>query len=263
MPGGALANCLPRKNWTLRQERRGCGRSGGKEGKVQHIGKVLGSLGRGKAIPGLKIFEPEPAGLTAEEKREELRKSLRVSSLANTFDNFEPVAGTEAALAAFEALALGKTEWQMLLCYGGVGNGKTHLCEATAIALYKRGLFCRVLTMARIMRALKECMNPGSLTAYDELIERYCRCERLIVDDVGMGGSGSEWEWGQLEEIMAARYRERLFTILTTNRDLTELPERIPSRFLDPDIGRVVLNGSGDYRRLKGNNKGGEHTELA
>jgi len=228
---------------------------------MEHISKALRTLDRGEATRGPKISEPEPAGLMAEERREELRKSLRVSSLDNTFDNFEPVAGTKEALAAFEALASGKSDWVMLLCYGGVGNGKTFLCEATAIALYKRGLFCRVLTMARIMRALKECMRPDSLTAYDELVERYCRCEHLIVDDVGMGGSGSEWEWGQLEEIMAGRYRERLFTILTTNRDLAELPERISSRFLDPDIGRVVLNGSGDYRRLKGGNNGEKPTE--
>jgi len=176
---------------------------------------------------------------------------LGVSSLENTFDNFKPTQGTGMAFAAFRQLASGETEWRMLLCYGGVGNGKTHLCEATAIALYKRGFFCRVMTMARIMRALKECMRPDSLTAYDELIDRYCRCERLIVDDVGMGGSGSEWEFGQLEEIVVVRYRERLFTILTTNRDLTELPERIVSRFRDHDIGRVVLNSGEDYRRLK------------
>jgi len=213
---------------------------------MEHIGKVLGNLSRGKATQTQTFEEGE---LTLEEKREELRKSLGLSSLENTFENFKPVTGTEKALATFKALASSKAKWKMLLCYGGVGNGKTHLCEATAIALYKRGAFCRVLTMARIMRTLKECMNPGSLTAYEEMMDRYCRYSHLIVDDVGMGGSGSEWEWGQLEEIIVVRYRERLFTILTTNRDLTELPERIVSRFKDPDVGRVVLNQGDDYRR--------------
>lgn len=188
---------------------------------------------------------------TLEEKKEELRKSLGVASLDNTFENFKPAPGTSKALAAFKALASGKTRWKMLLCYGGVGNGKTHLCEATSITLYKRGGFCRVLTMARIMLALKQCMGPERITSYEELIDRYCRCSHLIIDDVGMGGSGSEWEYGQLEEIVVIRYRERLFTILTTNRDLTELPERITSRFQDPDVGRVVLNEGADYRKLK------------
>lgn len=216
---------------------------------MEHIGKVLGNLGREAHIPDLKTYETE---LSLEEKREELRKSLGVASLENTFENFKPVAGTRKALANFKALALGRTKWKMLLVYGGVGNGKTHLCEATAIALYKRHIFCRVLTMARIMRALKECIGPERSISRDELLDRYCRCGHLIVDDVGMGGSGSDWEYGQLEEIIVVRYRERLFTIMTTNRDLSELPERITSRFFDPNIGRVILNEGADYRRQKG-----------
>ena len=189
--------------------------------------------------------------LTQEEKREELRKSLGVTSLENTFANFKPAEGTQKALIAFSALASGETEWKMLLCYGGVGNGKTHLCEAAAIALYKRGLFARVSTMAVLMRALKECMHPEPHISYEELLNNYCHAERLIIDDVGMGGSGSEWEYGQLEEIIIARYRDRLFTILTTNRDISELPERITSRFYDPEVGRIILNQGADYRRQK------------
>lgn len=211
---------------------------------------MLGNLRREPNIPSQKTIEPEPE-LTPEERREELRKSLGVTSLENTFENFKPVAGTGKALAAFKALASGKAKWKMLLCYGGVGNGKTHLCEATAVALYKRGLFCRVLMMARMMGALKECMGPDRHISLEELKHNYCYADRLIVDDVGMGGSGSEWEFGQLEEIVTVRYRERLLTVLTTNRDLTELPERIVSRFRDPDVGMVVLNQGEDYRKLK------------
>ena len=184
-----------------------------------------------------------------------------MSSLENTFANFKPVKGTEKALAAFKALAEGLTKWKMLICYGGVGNGKSHLCEATVIALYKRGIFCRVLTMARIMGSLKGAMNPDAISPYHELLERYCRAERLIIDDVGMGSSDTDWAFGQLEEIVVARHREHLFTILSSNLDIKFnpehpnigfIPERIVSRFQDPDVGRVVLNEGADYRRLKG-----------
>lgn len=220
-------------------------------GELEQIGEALGNLSRGTNIASQKTIELEPGELTLEGEREELRRSLGVASLSNTFEKFKAVPGTQKALAAFKTLASGKAEWKMLLCYGGVGNGKTHLCEATAIALYKRGIFCRVLTMARIMRALKECMGSAALTSYDELLSNYCYAERLILDDVGMAGSGSEWEYGQLEEIIVVRYRESLFTIMTTNRDLSELPERIVSRFRDPSVGMVVLNEGADYRRLK------------
>ncbi len=193
------------------------------------------------------------------EKREELRKSLRVKSLENTFENLKPWAGTEEAVAAFKALVGGGTKWQMLLCYGGVGNGKTYFCEATAIELYKRGSFCSVLAMSTIMGALKSAINNdkhsrhgmGPWMPYDELLDRYCRCAYLIIDDVGMGGSGSIWEFGQLEEIIIARYRDNLFTIMTTNLDLTELPERVVSRFRDADVGRILLNSGADYRGNK------------
>lgn len=224
---------------------------------MEHIRNVFH---RETNIQNLRITNSGEVELTLEQKREELRKSLGVTSLENTFGNFQPVPGTEKALTAFEALASGKAEWKMLLCYGGVGNGKTHLCEATAIALYNRGLFCRVLTMARIMRTLKECIGPAVITSYDELLSNYCYADRLILDEVGMGGSGSEWEWGQLEEIIVMRYRERLFTILSSNLDIKAdpnnpnlpfIPERIVSRFGDPAVGRVVLNQGKDYRRKK------------
>ena len=223
---------------------------------MTHISEVLASLSREASTQSQKNSEPVPwhiyvplsVELTLEEKKERLRKSLGISSWNNTFESFRPVPGTEEALAAFKALAEGTANIPMLLCYGGVGNGKTHLAEAAVIALNQRGIFSRVMTMARMMRALKQCMRPDAQTAYDELIERYCRCGYLILDDVGMGGSGSEWEFGQLEEIVVARYRERLFTIMATNLDLKDLPERIVSRFQDPLIGTVVLNEGADYR---------------
>jgi DNA replication protein DnaC len=188
---------------------------------------------------------------STEDKPEELRRSLNVSSLNHTFENFEVLPGTAEAYKAFKALAEGQTDRPLLLCYGGVGNGKTHLCEAAIIALYKRGLFCRYLTMARLMRSLKAAMRTEAISSFDVLLERFCRSQRLVLDDVGMGGSGSEWEYGQLEEIVNERYRERLLTIMVTNRDLEELPERIVSRFSDPAVGVIVLNSGADYRRRK------------
>jgi len=108
--------------------------------------------------------------------------------------------------------------------------------------------------MATLMRGLKRTLGHEPTISYDDLLNSYCSNDRLILDDVGMGGSGSEWEYGQLEEIVVARYRERLFTIITTNRDLKELPERIVSRFSDPNVGRVILNTGKDYRIVRNGN---------
>ncbi len=191
---------------------------------------------------------------TPAQRRDELRSSLGISSWDNTFNTWKVSAGSQKAFSTIEALSSGKTPWQMVLCYGGVGCGKTHLCEATAIALYQRGIFCRVLVFAKVIRTLKQSMQKDATTSYDALLDRLCRCGHLIIDDVGAGMMGSEWEFSNLEEIVVSRYRDNLFTLLTTNLDEKQLPERIISRFKDPDRGRLVLNKAGDYRSLK--NKG-------
>ena len=140
----------------------------------------------------------------------------------------------------------------MLLVYGGVGNGKTYLLEALSIELHNIGIYAPVIIWSELMRTFKKGMNrrpePYAKT-YDELFEIYLKMKYLILDDVGMGSSGSDWEWGQLEEIVNYRYRERLPTIIATNKDLLELPERIVSRFGDPEAGVIVLNEGRDYRR--------------
>ena len=228
-----------------------------KEVKVEQIGKTLANLPRGKTTPKSKTYKAPPVIPIEEKEREGLRKSLRVTSFDNTFDNFDKVKGTEKALTAASELTSGATHLKMVLIYGGVGNGKTYLCEATAIRLLQRGIFCRVITMADIMRILKSCMGKDPLDDFNEVFQRYCSSSHLIIDDAGMGGSGSEWEYGQLEEIVQHRYSDQLFNLITTNRDLKELPERIVSRFRDQDIGLVVLNEAEDYRPLKGKRKKG------
>lgn len=235
---------------------------------MEHIKEVLSNLPRETNTQNQTI-EPEPAEPTLEEKREELRRSLGVASLDKTFEVLKPWPGTEKAVAAFKALASGKTPWKMLLVYGGVGNGKSHFCHAVAIALYKQGIRCRVSTMAEIMQALRDAMehdrhgNEGKpWVPYADLLRSFCNQDYLIIDDVGMGGSGSTWEWGQLEEIVGVRYHENLFTILTSNLDIKQdpknkdipfLPERIVSRFRrDPGVGRLILNKGFEYKGLKG-----------
>ena len=91
---------------------------------MEHIGKAIDSSGIGKHTRGRKIKKlPTIPGPNLEEQREQLRKSLIISSLDNTFDNFKATQGTGRAFAHFKALATGEADWQMLLCYGGTGNG--------------------------------------------------------------------------------------------------------------------------------------------
>ena len=157
--------------------------------------------------------------------------------------------GTELALEAFEAVLDGPKF--MLLCYGGVGNGKTHLCEAAAIQLYKQGKFCRVMKMPEMLATLRRAINDPDMS-YDGILGNYCYAERLIVDDIGAGEkSDREFSDRILERIVGARYGRQLFTIMTCNLEFEDLPERVKSRFEDSVTSYLVLNEAADYRPKK------------
>lgn len=174
--------------------------------------------------------------------------SFGVSNLNHTFENFKVVPGTKEAYEAFKALAEG-TGKPFLLCYGGVGNGKTHLLEALALRLRERGIISRVWVVADFLSYLRRLMCEGK-EDMDVVIERYQSGCAVLFDDFGME-YGTDWEMSVMERIINGRYRARAITVVNTNKDLDELPVRVVSRFFDPDIGIVVLNSASDFRRRK------------
>ena len=212
---------------------------------MERIGKVLQNFHPGTDTPSPNQIPNLTDSLS---NKERLIESLGVSNLDNTFENFKPMPGTEQALAAFKAVLDGPQF--MLLCYGGVGNGKTHLCEAAAIELYKRGKFCRVMKMPEMLSTLRRAINNPEMD-YDTVLGNYCYGERLIMDDIGAGGSDREFGDRVLETIVGARYGRQLFTTMTSNREFSELPERVRSRFEDAVTSYLVLNEGVDYRPKK------------
>jgi len=181
----------------------------------------------------------------------DLKRELRISDERHTFANFKIISGNEIAHRAFKELAEGTAEFCLLLCYGGVGNGKTHLIESLILRWYERGILQRYTTMLDITEGLKRGFNGGMGMCYDERFTRLCNCDRLVIDDVGMGMSSKAEDWGysQLEAIIVRRYHSRLITVMATNKELSELPERIVSRCREKGIGKLVLNKAPDYRR--------------
>jgi len=80
----------------------------------------------------------------------------------------------------------------MLLIYGGVGNGKTHLLEASAIELYRQGKFSKVRPFSKILSVLKSAINNPEMD-YGFILDNYCYADRLIIDDIGASGSDTEF----------------------------------------------------------------------
>jgi DNA replication protein DnaC len=196
------------------------------------------------------MIEPEENG--------ELDKMRRynISSLKHTFANFKKVEGTEKALELMQKVAEGKSDRTFILLNGSAGCGKTYLLEALILAWEAQGKWAYYETMSQIVRRLKMSMHTGAIPPYDVVFKKLCERERLIVDDVGMGTVESKWEIAELEDIINERYHRRYYgngwiTILATNKDITELPDRIVSRFYDPEFGVVVHISAKDYRRRR------------
>lgn len=173
-------------------------------------------------------------------------KELGVSKF-NKFDTFKTVLGVETTLAAFRDIAFNAQAPPLLFVYGTTGNGKTHLCEATITELLRRGINCRLWVVSDMVSKLKESI-PENTT--ELLIRSLKQLPALIMDEWGQN-YGSEWEEQRLEEIVLARERAGLITIITTNQEPSKLPERVASRFRDRDQARLIHNKAPDYRPTK------------
>lgn len=165
----------------------------------------------------------------------------------HTFDDFQPVLGAEKTLEAFRDIAFNEEAPPLLLVYGTTGNGKTLLCEATVIELLKRGIECRLWAVSDLVSSLKQSI-PKDTT--EEIISSLKQLPALILDEWGQN-YGSMWEEQKLEEIVIARDRAELITIITSNLEPDKLPERVMDRFRDKAQARTILNKALSYRPKK------------
>lgn len=155
-----------------------------------------------------------------------------------TFDNFRQIAGMEESLRYARIFAAGGVKF--LLIYGGIGNGKTHLCEAVAVAMQTRGLAVSVRRCPELLLHFTTAMKAENLEPEVHQIERLTV---LILDEFQ-----GDWPSGVLATIINYRYSESLPTMMTTNLDHDQIPGRILSRFNERPLGRVCLNFAPDFR---------------
>lgn len=180
-------------------------------------------------------------------------KHQGVSTKAQTFENFKHI---DQAMSSFEAFYLVAKSLRppFLLCYGNVGSGKTHLCQAAARLLNSKGVECRYYTVSGLLSTLKQSIAEDQT---EMLVKVLSTSPALILDDWGVE-YGTDWELSKLEDIIDTRYTNELITIVTSNKDITQLREmsrRITSRFEDTELSRLVVNEAPDYRPGKGKKK--------
>lgn len=189
----------------------------------------------------------EESLISFEAKNEYSLRLRGVTDIQNTFDKMRLPGGFIKTFSAFKEI-IGGAKWFMLLVYGGTGNGKSMCCEAAVIELYRQGIRCRRERWSDIVRHLKELMKTGGYEAY---FKAFRARQYLIIDDVGSGSTLGPWEWGELEDIVDYRLEQKLFTIITTNLDGKQIPDRIISRFKDKAKARILFNEGADQRPLE------------
>lgn len=187
--------------------------------------------------------EPSP-----EQKREDYLLESGVSGLKHNFKNIRCPEGFKETLKAFKKMA-DKPDKPILFVFGRPGNGKSLCCEALVIALYDSGIRAKRERWSDVVRfRLKGGFGKKGGEGYEHQFRLLLSCPFLILDDVGMGSTANNWEWGELEDILDYRLEHGLPTVMTTNLDNKDIPPRIVSRLRDSRKCRLVHNKASDQR---------------
>lgn len=184
--------------------------------------------------------------------KDSIRGKQPCEVIRQTFETFLPLPGTEKALKAAKTLAYGEAKFIWLLIYGQTGNGKTHLCNAIVKEVRNRGLDVRIIMAADLFSLLREAIRDNRT---DEMLRKFKGILFLAIDDYGVE-YGSDWEMAKFDELMTSRFATAKPTVLITNKELTELPARIQSRFKDKVVARAIHNSAGDFRSIRQRGQG-------
>lgn len=182
-------------------------------------------------------------------KMGKIRANSGVIEQKQCFESFNAeIPGVKKAYTASWRIAedLGDVNW--LLIYGGVGNGKTHLLNSIANRVMDRGIPTRLVMMADLMAELRMSMEDHKA---DQRLDELKKVPFLIIDELGLE-LGTDWEKSRIEELFASRWANARHTVVATNRDITELPQRLQSRFRDKHFGKAIINEAPDYRLTMG-----------
>jgi DNA replication protein DnaC len=161
--------------------------------KLPHIRRALSDL-----IPTAKAQRWDPAEvlLLAEEVTGRDAATRRVRRKAagfpsgKTFATWRP---EESSIPGPTQNALGTLEWvsraENLVAAGPSGTGKSHFVEALAHAAIEKDLRVAWFTLETLTGSIARAKVDGSVA---RTVARICRCDLIVVDDIGMLPAGQD-----------------------------------------------------------------------
>lgn len=175
---------------------------------------------------------PEP-----ETPTEQPRPAIDAQSALNphyTFQNFVEGGSNQFAKAASQAVseAPGKTSFNPLVVYGGVGLGKTHLIQAIGNYSLERAIVRRVLYVSS-ERFTNDFINAIQNNKTTEFSSNYRNVDMLMVDDIQFFTS-KERTQEEFFHTFNTLYQKGKQIILTSDRppkEIKGIEERLLSRF--------------------------------
>ncbi|MDZ7372980.1 MAG: chromosomal replication initiator protein DnaA [candidate division KSB1 bacterium] len=177
-------------------------------------------------IPPTPVLLPSPPrdGIDAETQL----------SLRFTFDNFVEGSNNQFARAAALAVAQspGRTAFNPLVIYGGVGLGKTHLLQAIGNHIRSQGNHCRVLYVSS-ERFTLDFISAIQNNRAAEFSARYRSVDVLLLDDIQFFAN-KERTQEEFFHTFNALYHRGKQIVLTSDRppgELKGVEERLISRF--------------------------------
>lgn len=129
-----------------------------------------------------------------------------------------------------------------LVLTGNPGTGKTHLACAVANAYQKQDKTVAFMSVAAMIRKIRESYRPDSAMTEGEAISAFRDIDLLLLDEVGRQ-KGDEKEINLLMEVINERYGWEKPTVLISNLDLGKMNSLLGEPIIDrmrEDGGMVI-----------------------
>ncbi len=151
-----------------------------------------------------------------------------------TFENFVEGSGNQFARAAALAVAEapGRTSFNPLVIYGGVGLGKTHLIQAIGNFALKKGIVKKVIYVSSEKFTI-EFINSIQNNKTTEFSNIYRNVDLLLVDDIQffINKERTQEEFFHTFNTLHQKGKQIVLSSDRPPKDITGIEERLLSRF--------------------------------